>query len=178
MSLEFPKGFLWGISMTAFQYEMGASPDSLDPNSDWYVWLHDKQNIERGVVSGDAPENGPGYYDLFRVDHSWARWLGLNAWRMNVEWSRIFPKSTREVKVYADAEEGSIKSVEVSEGVLEQLDRLANRSAIERYREIFEDLKCRGLKLILNLYHWPLPLWVHDPIKVRERQVRRARGAG
>jgi len=59
VSLEFPKGFLWGISMAAFQYEMGASPDSLDPNSDWYVWLHDKQNIERGVVSGDAPEMGP-----------------------------------------------------------------------------------------------------------------------
>ena len=60
MNLEFPKGFLWGISMAAFQYEMGASPDSVDPNSDWYVWLHDRQNVEKGVVSGDVPENGPG----------------------------------------------------------------------------------------------------------------------
>jgi beta-galactosidase len=165
---EFPKGFLWGISMAAFQYEMGASPDSVDPNSDWYVWLHDRQNVEKGVVSGDVPENGPGYYDLFRVDHGWACWLGLNAWRGNVEWSRIFPKSTRDVKVHVDAEGGAIRSVEVSEEALKRLDEMANKAAVNRYREIFEDLKCRGLKLILNLYHWPLPLWVHDPIKVRD----------
>jgi len=39
---------------------------------------------------------------------------------------------------------GAIKSVEVGEEVLKRLNELANRSAIERYREIFEDRKCGG----------------------------------
>jgi len=85
---------------------------------------------------------------------------------------------TKEVKVYADAEGGAVRSVEVSEGALEQLDELANKAAVSRYREIFEDLKCRGLKLILNLYHFSLPLWVRDPIKVRARAAERNRTTG
>lgn len=54
----FPKRFMWGISMAAFQYEMGASKEALDPNSDWYVWLHDSKNIESKIVIGDFPEQG------------------------------------------------------------------------------------------------------------------------
>ncbi len=167
-SLVFPKDFLWGISMAAFQYEMGFSRESVDPNSDWYVWLHDKTNIERGMVSGDLPENGPGYWDLFRRDHSLGKWLGLNAWRLNPEWSRIFPSSTKEVKVYINEDEEGVKHVEIGEKALQELDRLANRSAVKRYREIFLDIKGRDMKLVLNLYHWPLPLWLHDPIAVRD----------
>lgn len=172
MSLEFPKGFLWGISMAAFQYEMGASREAVDPNSDWYVWLHDRRNVERGVVSGDVPEDGPGYWDLYRVDHRWAQWLGLNAWRMNPEWSRIFPRSTKSVKVSVDRDEEGVKAVDVTEEALRQLDELANQEAVKRYREIFEDIKCRGMKLIINLYHWPLPIWLHDPIRVRDTNAR------
>ncbi len=169
---EFPKGFLWGISMAAFQYEMGVSKEAIDPNSDWYVWLHDDKNIKNGKVSGDVPENGPGYWDLFRKDHQLASWLGLNAWRMNPEWSRIFPKSTKSVKVTVHKDDEGIKDIEVSEQALIELDRLANKYAVEHYREIFRDIKGRGMKLIINLYHWPLPLWLHDPIKVRDTNLR------
>ena len=169
--LIFPKGFLWGISMSAFQYEMGFSKESVDPNSDWYVWLHDESNIRKGVVSGDLPEKGPGYWDLFRKDHSLGRWLGLDAWRLNPEWSRIFPRPTKEVKVYVSEDDEGIKDIEISERALEELDKIANRSAVERYREIFLDLKGRGMKLILNLYHWPLPIWLHDPITARDTNL-------
>lgn len=158
--------------MAAFQYEMGFSPESIDPNSDWYVWLHDGKNIEEGRVSGDVPEQGPGYWDLFRRDHKWAQWLGLNAWRMNPEWSRIFPKSTREVKVTVNRDDEGIKDVEVGEKALESLDKLANERAVKRYEEIFRDIKGRGIKLVLNLYHWPLPLWLHDPIRARDTNLR------
>ncbi|RLF22925.1 MAG: glycoside hydrolase family 1 protein [Thermoprotei archaeon] len=169
---EFPRGFLWGISMAAFQYEMGVSKEAIDPNSDWYVWLHDKTNIEKGIVSGDVPENGPGYWDLFRKDHQLAQWLGLNAWRMNPEWSRIFPKSTKEVKVTVHKDDEGIKDIDISEDALRKLDELANKSAVEHYREVFMDIKGRGMKLIINLYHWPLPLWLHDPIRVRDTNLR------
>ncbi|MEM2929713.1 MAG: family 1 glycosylhydrolase, partial [Thermoproteota archaeon] len=127
----FPKRFMWGISMAAFQYEMGASKRSLDPNSDWYVWLHDGKNLESKIVSGDMPEHGPGYWDLYKVDHGWAEWLGLNSWRTNPDWSRVFPKSTREVKVSVASDDEGIKDVEVSESSLRKLDTLANRQAVK-----------------------------------------------
>ena len=155
--------------MAAFQYEMGASKESIDPNSDWYAWTHDSFNILQGRVSGDLPENGPGYWDLFKIDHEWAKWLGLNAWRINPEWSRIFPRSTRDVKVDVSYDEdGNIIDISISEKKLEALDKIVNKRAVEHYLRIFNDIKDHGMKLIVNLYHWPLPLWIHDPIKVRD----------
>ena len=168
----FPRDFLWGISMAAFQYEMGASTESIDRNSDWYVWLHDEKNISNNTVSGDFPENGPGYWDLFRLDHKLGSWLGLKAWRLNPEWSRIFPNPTKDVKVTVHKDDEGIKDIEITEQSLIKLDKIANKKAVEHYMKIFRDIKGRGIKLILNLYHWPLPLWIHDPIKVRDTNLR------
>lgn len=168
----FPKRFMWGISMAAFQYEMGVSDKSLDPNNDWYMWVHNKKNIESKIVSGDMPEHGPGYWDLYKQDHKWAEWMKLNTWRINPEWSRIFPKSTKEVKVSVTSDEEGVKDVEVDESALRKLDALADKLAVKHYKEIFRDIKRRDMKLILNLYHWPLPTWIHDPIRARETGLK------
>jgi len=164
---DFPEGFLWGTSMAAFQYEMGASAEAVDDKSDWYVWLHDPKNVRSGLVSGDVPELGPGYWDLYEKDHTWAEQLGLNAWRTNPDWSRIFPKSTKEVEVACTLDDEGVKDVEVSESVLERLDLLANKEAVHHYEAVFRDVRARGMKLVLNLYHWAMPLWLHDPLAVR-----------
>ncbi|MEM3623453.1 MAG: glycoside hydrolase family 1 protein, partial [Candidatus Bathyarchaeia archaeon] len=56
--LGFPKKFLWGVSASGFQFEMGdLAGKNLDPNTDWYAWVHDAQNIRKGLVSGDLPEH-------------------------------------------------------------------------------------------------------------------------
>ena len=36
----------------------------------------------------------------------------------------------------------------------------------KRYREILESAKNRGLMVMLTLFHWQIPLWLHDPIAV------------
>jgi len=99
-----PKGFLLGFSESGFQFEMGL-PGSEDPNSDWWVWVHDHENMLSGVVSGDLPENGPGYWNLYKVDHDLAFKLGMNCARIGVEWSRVFPKPTRDIRVDVDRDE-------------------------------------------------------------------------
>jgi len=68
LTVSFPKGFLFGWSQAGFQSEMG-TPGSEDPNSDWYAWVHDQENIASGLVSGDLPENGPGYWGNYRRFH-------------------------------------------------------------------------------------------------------------
>ncbi|WP_243679920.1 hypothetical protein [Vulcanisaeta souniana] len=64
MILSFPRSFRFGWSQAGFQSEMGIPGDE-DPNSDWWVWVHDSENIMSGLVSGDLPENGPGYWGVF-----------------------------------------------------------------------------------------------------------------
>jgi beta-galactosidase len=42
---------------------------------------------------------------------------------------------------------------------------------VEHYREIFSDMRKKGLKVFVNLVHFTLPIWLHDPIAVHKRQA-------
>lgn len=160
-----PNNFKFGFSLAGFQSEMGLS--DMDDNSDWWKWVHDPENISSGIVSGDFPENGVAYWDLYKNYHSIASDLGMNTARLGVEWTRIFPKALLDVNVESEIDGGDIVQVDVDENVLEKMDSIANKAAVKRYTEIFGDLKERGISLIINAYHWPLPLILHDPIESR-----------
>jgi beta-galactosidase len=169
-----PKGFLLGFSESGFQFEMGL-PGSEDPNSDWWVWVHDHENMLSGVVSGDLPENGPGYWNLYKVDHDLAFKLGMNCARIGVEWSRVFPKPTKDIRVDVDRDEdGNIVWIDVNDVVLEKLDSVANADSVNHYKSILEDWKSRGGTIVLNLNHFTLPLWIHDPIALRSNGSSKA----
>ncbi len=172
--MKFPPDFLLGFSESGFQFEMGF-PDQTDPNTDWWIWVHDPDNIASGIVSGHLPEEGPGYLTLYKIDHEIAERLGANTLRLGVEWSRIFPKSTKQVPVAVERdEEGVITRVEMNENTLNLLRELANKKAIETYRYLLKDWVSRGKKLILNLNHFTLPSWLHNPVELRLRGVTSA----
>ena len=96
---------------------------NVDSGSDWHLWVHNKTNIEKGVVSGDLPENSVDYWNLYKKDHNIARRLGLNAYRIGIEWSRIFPKSKAVIKVeFEKAADGSFARIEVNDAALKRLD--------------------------------------------------------
>ena len=173
----FGRDFLFGASLSGFQFEMGMK-GSEDPNTDWFVWVRDPLNISSGLVSGDLPEDGPAYWNLYEKDHEAMKELGMNAIRIGVEWSRIFPKSTEEVEVEVEMDGNDVKRVEVSERAIEELEKLANMEAVEHYRKIMKDAKDRGFFLIVNLNHFTLPIWIHDPIEVRKVGIENAKRSG
>jgi beta-galactosidase len=175
MNMAFPENFLWGVSNSGFQFEMGDSlGKNIDPNTDWYVWVHDASNIRKGIVSGDLPEKGVDYWSLFKQDHAIAKQLGLNACRIGIEWSRVFPTSTSSVDVLVEkASNGDIAKIDVDETALKRLETLADQNAVRHYRDVIEDLHANGLEVFVCLNHFTLPLWIHDPIIVRKTQLRR-----
>jgi beta-galactosidase len=148
---DFPEGFLWGPAIAAFQSEAGGRPANVDRRSDWWVWSHDAENIAEERVSGDRVERGPGHWRLFRTDARLARRrLGSNAFRLSIEWSRLFPRSP-----------GGASTPR-------QLDRLVNQRAARHYEAELRAIRGLGMTPMVTLNHFTLPTWLHDPIAVRE----------
>ena len=107
------------------------------------------------------PEDGPGTYVKYDSDAALAHdELGMNTFRMSIEWSRIFPNSTASVDI---SDEGG----GVSEADLKALDALANQDEVEHYRDVFDSLRAHDLEPLITVNHFTLPAWVHDPITTR-----------
>lgn len=173
--MTFPKDFRWGVSNSGFQFEMGdPTGKNIDPNTDWYVWVHDTNNIQRGIVSGDLPENGVNYWNLYNKDHDIAKKLGLNAYRIGIEWSRIFQESTSNIEVGVQrASDKNIAKIDVNDDALENLEKIANKDAVSHYRAVIEDLRVNDFEVFVCLNHFTLPLWIHDPIVVHNTKLRK-----
>lgn len=159
--MVFPAGFHWGVSSAGFQSEMGGGAP-LDVNSDWWQWTHDPVNRLLLGWKGAVPEGGPGAYTRYPVDIALAR-DGVNAdtFRMGIEWSRIFPTSTAAVDVTGG----------ITAEALQQLDALADRQAVEHYRDVLTAMRTAGLDPMVTVNHFTLPLWVHDPAQARLRAI-------
>ncbi|MFZ1062458.1 MAG: family 1 glycosylhydrolase [Acidimicrobiales bacterium] len=120
--VNYPKPFLWGTSTSAYQIEGGGS------NTDW--WRFERAPGTVAVeVCGDACDSWHRYeQDLeLLVD------LGLNSFRLSVEWARIEP------------EHGTF-----------------DRDALDHYRTVLEACHARSILPVVTLHHFTLPLWVAD----------------
>jgi beta-glucosidase len=140
---SFPKGFLWGATTSAHQYEGGVhnqwtvwelenakalASQSSYQYDDLAVWPHIKSAAKSpsNYISGRAV-NG---YELYQQDIALARMMHLNTLRISIEWSRIQP------------EEGSWDA-----------------EAINHYRQQFIAMKKSGIEPIVTLFHYTLPVW-------------------
>jgi beta-glucosidase/6-phospho-beta-glucosidase/beta-galactosidase len=158
VDLSFPDGFHWGVATAGFQVE-GGPGSPVDPNSDWYKWVHDPLNQALGLTHG-VPENGPGAYVTYNSDAQLAHNdLGMNTFRMSIEWSRIFPNSTASVDISGG------NGVTLAD--LQALDKLANQDEVQHYRDVFASLRANGLEPLVTVNHFTLPAWVHDPTTTR-----------
>jgi beta-glucosidase/6-phospho-beta-glucosidase/beta-galactosidase len=154
----FPPDFLWGTAISAFQSEMGVGAPN-DPNTDWWVWVHDADNIADGRVSGDLPEDGPGFWTLYATDARLARRrLYNNALRLSIDWSRLFPSPTTGVDISGGIDAGDLAA----------LDALADAAAVAHYRTVLATLRAHGLEPMVTVSHFTLPTWVHAPIAIRD----------
>lgn len=140
---RFSKKFLWGAAVSAHQVEGG----NINQWSQWeqehaktlaaqapYVFgeLENWDEIagtaknSSNYISGKAAD----HYRRYEEDFDIVRSLHMNAFRFNIEWSRLEPE----------------------QGVW-------NTEAIAHYRKYFEALEARRITPVVTLFHFTLPTW-------------------
>jgi len=117
---EFPAGFLWGTASSSHQAE-GNNVDN-----DWWEWEQQPGHILQGRRSGACND----FWNRYDDDFALLAGLGLNQYRLSIEWSRIEP------------EEGSVDA-----------------GALDHYRRMLEAAHRRGITPWVNLHHFTLPRW-------------------
>lgn len=150
---SFPDGFLWGASTAGWQVDMGcptlSAAECEDENNDWSEFLRRRSELGTGtqaIVTTDTPRMGPGHWELFETDFENLSSLGVNGYRMSMEWSRVFPTATDAATDFAS------------------LKALADPKALERYHQMLASLKARGIKPMVTVNHYTLPTWIHDGV--------------
>ncbi|OAY54936.1 beta-glucosidase 18 isoform X1 [Manihot esculenta] len=84
---QFPDGFLFGTSTSAYQIEGAYLEDGKSLNN-WDVFTHIPGNIKNND-NGDIADD---HYHQFLEDIELMQSLGVNAYRFSISWSRILPR--------------------------------------------------------------------------------------
>lgn len=130
--LNFPEGFLWGAASAAYQVEGATKADGRGPNY-WDKYLNPPYSLVKMATGSDV--NGDiaiNEYDRaqFTKDLKLMKELGINTYRLSVSWSRILPEGTGKV----------------------------NEAGIDYYNFVINSLIKAGIKPLVTLYHFDLPL--------------------
>lgn len=85
------------------------------------------------VTNGDTGDIACDHYHRYKEDIAIMKELGVDSYRLSISWPRIFP----------------------AYGVI-------NPEGVRFYRSILQELKDKGIKANVTLFHWDLPLWAHE----------------
>ncbi|MCB1137816.1 MAG: glycoside hydrolase family 1 protein [Leptospiraceae bacterium] len=119
----FPRDFLWGTATCATQIDGG------DVHSDWAHFSQVPSNIADGKDCLTACD----HWNRFEEDFKLMKSLGMNAYRLGVDWSRMEPRPG-------------------------ELDH----GALNHFRSMLDSLQRKGIRPLLTLNHFTLPRWWLD----------------
>lgn len=131
--------FLWGVSTSGFQHEGGYNGHG-QPANNWAAW----ERSGRVEPSGRAA----GFWNGFEADFDRTQRLGLNAFRLGIEWARVQP---------GRAGERSIPSFD--------------RQTLDHYGRILVAARQRGLEPLVTLHHFTHPEWLGADAWLEPRTV-------
>ena len=119
--------FLWGAATAPHQVEGG------NRNSDWWAWE------EMGRAGGESSDDGPNHWDHYAEDLDLMQADGMNAYRMGIEWAKVFPTRDSFDALTPDAE------------------------VVAHYHDVLAALAARGITPMVTLHHFVSPVWWTDP---------------
>ena len=126
-AVSFGGDFAWGTATAGWQVE-GDQGVNGAVDSNWKRWVDTGHG--RG---GQTNPDGNGFFTKFDGDAGLAADLGLDSFRLSIDWSRIEPQPG----VFDD----------------DELDHVV---------DVLTSLRAHGLKPVVTLWHWTVPPWVQD----------------
>ena len=89
---------------------------------------------EGHVLMGDDGKVACDHYHRFKEDVALMKEIGLKSYRFSISWARIFPDDSGKV----------------------------NEKGLQFYKDLVDELVKAGIVPMCTLYHWDLPMWVHE----------------
>jgi beta-glucosidase/6-phospho-beta-glucosidase/beta-galactosidase len=122
-AFKLPSDFLFGVSSASAQVEDGL-------NDSWMQFA--KSGQTSAFLNYPSAEDKINFWSNPEEEIALAKELGVQVFRLSVDWSRLVPK----------------KSIKVT-----------NQKALSRYKYILKLIKKNNMKVMLTLFHHSLPLW-------------------
>ncbi|KAK7261594.1 hypothetical protein RIF29_27908 [Crotalaria pallida] len=129
---SFPKGFIFGTSSSAYQYE-GAAKEGGRGASIWDTFTHKYPDKIQDRSNGDVASD---QYHHYKEDVRIMRYMNLDAYRLSISWSRILPNG--------------------------KVDGGINKEGIKYYNNLINELLANGIKPTVTLFHFDLPQALED----------------
>lgn len=146
-NMSFPENFLWGGAIAANQSEgswnkYGKGPSvadvmkcrsqmDLSEYTDSTTWEQIVDNINNNNDFLFPKRQGIDFYHRYEDDIKLLAEMGIGVFRMSISWARLFPKGD---------------------------EANPNQEGIDFYRSVFEECQKYGIKPLITLSHYEMPL--------------------
>lgn len=90
--------------------------------------------VKGHVENGDDGKVACDHYHRYKEDVALMKKIGLKSYRFSISWARIFPDDSGKV----------------------------NEKGMQFYKNLVDELLKAGIEPMCTLYHWDLPMWVHE----------------
>lgn len=125
--------FLWGVATSAYQSEGGYNGPG-EPQTNW-----GRAEAKRDVATTGRTAD---FWHLYEEDFARCRGMGLTAFRLGLEWSRIQPTPAR------------------SETATQGGDPAFDYAALDHYVEMLTACQRHQLEPVVTLHHFTHPTWL------------------
>ncbi|KAM3371205.1 hypothetical protein ACQJBY_018533 [Aegilops geniculata] len=129
---SFPKGFVFGMASSSYQYEGGAMEGGRG-SSIWDNFTHQHPDKIADGSNGDVAVDS---YHLYKEDVRLMKDMGMDAYRFSISWTRILP-------------DGTLRG-----GV--------NPEGIKYYNNLIDELLSNRVQTFVTLFHWDSPQGLED----------------
>ena len=141
-------GFLWGVASSGYQCEGGYNGTG-QPQNNWAG----AERTGEVMTTGRATD----FWNRFNEDFALCQQLGLNSFRLSVEWARVQP--TME---FSEPEPTAPHPPEPSE------PPPFDEAAIGKYAEIIASCRQHGMEPVITLQHFTHPAWLGTDAWLRD----------